>query len=265
MTMTLRMTAAALLAATVAGASPASAVQRQPYPEIKVTVAEVIRPDPALQAAMSALAAATAKKDTNALLALVAPGFVWTFDSRIAEEFDMGRTAVHNFKVAFGFRALGKDADGGVEDGPYWSTLSSFAYAGSFYTDSSHVNLVCGPARAWPVDDSALEQARAKLDTAEDTSEWYFIPRHALVMANPNAQGQPMATLSKVAVPVLGFYPKAEKGQPEPQATHIEILLPSGKSGFIPVATAKPMYGSRLCFARTPDGAWKIAAYDQVE
>lgn len=256
------MATAAIIAAF---ASPAIALQRMPYTEIKVDVAEPIKPEPALQAAIKALSIAVAKKDTAAMLNLLAPSFVWAFDGQLAEEFDMGRSAAHNFKVAFGFRANGKDVDDGVEDGPYWETLAYLANAGSFYKEESNVNLVCGPARAWAADETLFEQVRGKLETKDDPAEWYFVPRHAAVLASPNASGQPIATINKAAVPVLSYYPKAPNGQPELTPTHIEVLLPSGKTGFIPIAAAKPLFGSRLCFAKTADGNWKIALYDADE
>jgi hypothetical protein len=42
-------------------------------------------------------------------------------------------------------------------------------------------------------------------------------------------------------------------------------LLPSGKSGWIPVAAARPLITNRLCYAKTPNGDWKIASIDQAD
>jgi hypothetical protein len=255
----------ATAAMAVAFASPAAAIQRTPYAEIKVDLAEPLKPEPALQAAVKSFAVAVARKDTASLLNLLAPSFVWTFDGQLAEEFDMGRGAGHNFKVAFGFRMNGKDVDGGVEDGPYWETLASFANAGSLYKEASNANLVCGPSRAWVADEELFAKVRNKLETKDDSAEWFFVPGHAGVMSSPTASGPPIATINRIAVPVLSYYPKAASGQFEPTATHIEVLLPSGKTGFISIAAAKPLYGSRLCFAKTADGNWKIALYDADE
>lgn len=255
----------ATTAVVITFASPAGAIQRIPYTEIKVEIAAPIKPEPALQAAIKSLAVAIAKKDTGALLGLLAPSFVWTFDGALAEEFDMGRAASHNFKVAFGFRGIGKDTDGGVEDGPYWETLAFLADAGNYYKDPANNNLVCGPARAWAADEELFQKVRGKLESEDDTAEWFFVPGHVGVMSAPNTPSVPMASVSKVAVPVLSYYPKAVKGQAVPEPTHIEVLLPSGKSGFIPIAAAKPMFGSRLCFAKTADGNWKVALYDADE
>jgi hypothetical protein len=40
-------------------------------------------------------------------------------------------------------------------------------------------------------------------------------------------------------------------------------LLPSGKSGWIPVAAVRPLFGEHLCYVKTPDGQWKIASFNQ--
>lgn len=261
--MTKVLLAAAAIA--VALATPAFAIKRAPYPEIKVEMAEAYKPDAAFEGMRKALLIAVAKKDKAALMNLVGPTFVWTFDDQIAQEFDFGRDAQHNFKVAFGFRAAGKDADGGVEDGPYWETLTDIAKAGSFYKDANTSNLVCGPNRAWVSDEALFEQARNKIATKDDTGEWYFVAGDTVVTSAPTVTGQQIATISKVAVPVVSYFPKASASQPDPIPTHIEVLLPSGKTGYLPIAQARPLFGASLCFAKTGDGSWKIASVNQVD
>lgn len=257
-----------LLAATaiaVAFATPALAIiKRAPYPEIKIEMAEAYRPEPAFEGMRKAFMIAVAKKDKAAVMNLVGPTFLWTYDDQIADSFDFGRDAAHNFKVAFGFRAFGKDSDGGVEDGPYWETLAQLANPGSFYKAEYHANFVCGPNRVWAADDTLFDQARSKIATKDDNGEWYAIPGEAVVTTAPTA-GQPITKISKVAVPVLSYYPKAVAGQPEPIATHLEVPLPSGKSGFIPISMARPLFAARLCFAKNAEGMWKIASVNQVE
>jgi hypothetical protein len=43
------------------------------------------------------------------------------------------------------------------------------------------------------------------------------------------------------------------------------VLLPSGKSGWIPISAAIPLTTDRLCYALTADNDWKFAAFDQGE
>ena len=78
-------------------------------------------------------------------------------------------------------------------------------------------------------------------------------------------KGNSLNPVGKVALPVLGWHPTAPEGQPVPAPTHLEVLLPSGKSGWVPIAALRPLYNHRLCYALTPQGHWKIVAFDQVE
>ena len=125
-----------------------AAVKKVAYPEIKVTVSKSYRPDAAFEKMRAAFADAVAKKDLVALSALIAPTFLWTLESQPADELDLGRDAIHNFKVVFGFRAFGKDEDGGVDNGPYWEALAAFAGDSTYYAATDAGNLVCGPIAA---------------------------------------------------------------------------------------------------------------------
>src|SRR5262249_10654147 len=128
--------AVSLAAIACALALPAgAAIKRVPYPEVKVEVSEPYKPDPAFVAMRKKFSDAVAKKDSQALFALVAPTFVWTFQGGSTDQFDMGRDALHNFKVVFGFRPQGADADGPVENGPFWGALPAFSDDGTYYVD----------------------------------------------------------------------------------------------------------------------------------
>ncbi len=80
----------------------------------------------------------------------------------------------------------------------------------------------------------------------------------------PGDTGPPVGRVGTVALPMLGLYPPPQQGQPAPQPTHIEVLLPSGKTGWIAASAVRPLFTDRLCYAKTPAGDWKIAAIDQV-
>ena len=53
--------------------------------------------------------------------------------------------------------------------------------------------------------------------------------------------------------------------RPWTPGAHIEVLLPSGKSGWIPVAAARPVVTNRMCYAKNSAGEWKIVLFDQAE
>ncbi len=180
-------------------------------------------------------------------------------------KFDLGRDAIHNFKVVFGFRNYGKDVDGGVEDGPFWDALVAFAADQSYFQADDDGNLICGPMNAEIADDEVFEQAREKIESGDEGADWYFTIAEVAVARAPGAAGAPIAKLGTVAVPVLDVFPKAPEGQAAPPATHLQILLPSGKTGWIPVAAARPISSNQLCYAKTANGEWKIATFDESE
>jgi len=182
---------AALLVALAAPG--AAAVKKTAYPEVKVTLDKPYKPDAAFEKMHAAFLDAIKRKDLQALTALVAPTFLWTVGDTPADELDLGRDAIHNFKVAFGFRGLGKDADGGVDNGPYWDVLASFADDATYYTATDAGNLVCGPISAEVADDRIFEQARKKIETANESAEWYFTLAETAVTKAPGDTGAPVA------------------------------------------------------------------------
>jgi len=255
------------ITACIAGAGlnsvSTAAVKKVAYPEIKVTVSKSYRPDAAFDKMRTAFANAVASKDLGALTALIAPTFLWTLAGRPADELDLGRDAIHNFKVVFGFRGLGKDEDGGVDNGPYWDALAAFAGDSTYYVATDNGNLICGPIVANVVDENVFEQASKKIATGDDRADWYFTLADANVVKAPGDTGAPVAKVGAVALPMLSLYPPAKEGQGASQPTNVEVLLPSGKSGWIPAVAVRPLFTERLCYAKTQSGDWKIAAIDQ--
>ncbi len=259
------LSAIAAAIAAMLGALPAAALKNVSYPEVKVKVSDAYKPDADFQKMREAFTDAAAKKDTAALFALIGPTFVWTSSGSLVERFDMGRDALHNFKVVFGFRAFGTDRDGGVEGGPFWDSLAAFAADGTYYRASDAGNLVCGPVAAEIADDQVFSRARKRIESGDEQADWYFTTGEVAVAKAAGDTGPPIAKLGTVALPVLAAYPTAPQGQPAPPATHLQVLLPSGKTGWIPVTAARPLESDRLCYAKTADGAWKIVAFDQSE
>jgi hypothetical protein len=252
-------TAAAFMVAT--NVASLAAMKEVAYPAVKVKIDEAHTTDAAFAKMQKSFADAVAKKDTHALFSLVGPTFVWMSQGEINGQFDFGRDALHNFKVVFGFTEYGKDADGGVADGPYWDTLSAFAADKDFYAAGD--TIVCGPRGAVVEDDSVFDSAKQKIG-ADDSVEWYFTVADTAATATPTG-GASVGRVGQVALPVMDMFPPTPEGQPAPPPTHLQVLLPSGKSGWIPISAALPLVTDRLCYAHTPDGGWKIAGFDQAE
>lgn len=253
------VTAAAVAYAAAVGTAQA-AVMEIPYPAVKVKMARAHEPDAVFEQLQKALADAVAKKDAQALFVLVGPSFVWLSGGEISDQFAFGRDALHNFKVVFGFRDYGKDTDGGVADGPFWDSLAAFAGDKTYYEAAD--TLVCGPTAALLVDDNAIETAKQHIG-ADDSVEWYFTVADTDVVSTPAGTGAPVGKASQIALPVLNVYP-AQQGQSAPPITHLQVLLPTGKSGWIPLTAARPLVTDRLCYSLTSSG-WKISAFDQAQ
>jgi len=252
--------AAVPFALAVAATAAQAAIKRIPYPEVKVTV-EQYKADNAFAAMRKAFSDVVSKKDSAALFGLVGPTFVWTKGNALIEDFDLGRDALHNFKVVFGFREAGKDEDGVVDGGPFWDLLATFANDPTAYEESA--NKVCTPTTATVVDQKVFELAGSKLETDDDAADWYFTLRETPVAKAPGDTGTPIGKLGTVAIPVLSSHPPSPENGPAVTPTHLEVLMPNGRTGWIPASAARSYSSERLCFAKTAKNGWKIVVYDQ--
>jgi hypothetical protein len=237
-------------------------VKEVAYSAVKVQLPDAFHPDAAFQKMQKSLADAVAKKDAQALFSLVGPTFVWMLGGAPADQFDFGGDALQNFKVVFGFREYGKRMDGGVADGPFWDSLTAFAANTTF--DEPADTLVCGPIQATIADNSVFESAKKTIG-ADNSVDWYYTVTDVAVTPAPTGGGSPVGHANQIALPAIDVYPPSTGGQSDPPSTHLKVLLPSGKSGWIPVTAATPLDADRLCFARLPNGDWKIALFDQAE
>jgi hypothetical protein len=243
-------------------AAPAWAVKKVPYPEVPVTALPVFAGDPALAEMRKQLAKAAAAEDLEATLKLLAPEFTWTADDGPADEFDPKRDAEHNFKVAFGFRPVGGDADGKTDIGPQWGLLSYFA-TDEVLTQEQGSPLVCGSTTAKVADLGALDEAFDRIDEEDDISEWVYFLGELELTAKPGA-GAAVARLRNLALPIVGLHPAPKSDTAHAAApTHFELLLPTGKSGWAEVKQVRPLFVDRLCFAKIGND-WKIARFDQA-
>jgi hypothetical protein len=123
---------------------------------------------------------------------------------------------------------------------------------------------VCGPTGATIADDRIFDTAKQTIG-ADDSVEWYFTVTETAATAAPGDAGSPVGRVSRLALPAMSVYPSSPGGQSGLPATHVQVLLPSGKSGWIPLSAAVPLVTDRLCYAVTADGNWKIAGFDQAQ
>jgi hypothetical protein len=240
----------------------ALAIKKVPYPEVAVRVLPPFKGDAGLAELRKKFAAAVAAQDLAAATALVAPNFRWTTGGATADEFDAKRDAVHNFKVAFGFRGVGRDTDGPTDIGPQWGLLEFFAKDETL-TQEAGSPLVCGSALAKVTDSANLEVAINRVDEGNDLSEWVYMIEDTALTSAP-AGGTTVARARNAAMPIVSVHPAPVEGKPKPAPTHFELLLPSGRTGWAPVKDLHPLFVDRVCFAKSGED-WRIALYDQAD
>lgn len=245
-------------------ADRAFAVNEVPYPEVKVATARPFQTDSAFKAMRKRFSAAVANKNAKALYRLVGPAFIWTFQGALSAEFDFGLNATENFKIAFGFRAPPGNRAASAAVRPYWGALEAFAAESTFYKVPETENMVCGPTVAGAADPLLFELVNEKVQSGDDPVIWYFTLAETMVTARPEANATSVSKVGRVALPLLDVHPP-QQGNAPVEATHLEVLLPSGRSGWVPLSAVRPMASNRLCYAKTPKGEWKIVYFDQNE
>ena len=254
-----------LAAGLMISAHPADAIKKVPYPPIEVRPLPVFKGDPALDAARKKFAEAVAAKNIDAIVPLVAPNFEWTAGGARVDEFDAKRDAAHNLRVAFGFRAPGRDADGQTDIGPQWELLEHFT-RDQVLTQEPGSPFVCGSTTAKPADLAALEEALNRVDEQDELSEWVYFTGELTLTASPTG-GNPVAKMANSAMPIVSVHParpEGAKSAESPVTTHFELLLPNGRTGWVSVDKVRPLFVDRLCFSKTGND-WKITLYDQAE
>jgi hypothetical protein len=153
--------------------------------------------------------------------------------------------------------------DGPTGIGPQWDLLGYLANDTAL-TQEPDSPLVCGTATAKLIDVKILDQASRRLDEPDDPAEWVYAPGDLRLTERPGG-GPTVATVKNLALPVANAHPPAKPGEPPSVPyTHIELLLPNGRSGWAPIGKLRPVFADRFCYAQS-GGEWRIAAYEQAE
>src|SRR5207249_746985 len=131
---------------------------------------------------------------------------------------------------------------------------AAFAADETFYGGAT--SLVCGPTAATIADEDLFERTKQRIG-ADESVEWYFtVAETTAATATPGGGGAPVARVGQMALPVLSVHPPKPEGQAAPPVTHLQVLLPSGRRGWIPLSAARPLVSDRLCYALTSGGEW---------
>jgi len=251
-----------LAAAAALAPLPAAAIKKTPYPEVRVELPTAAKPEPALEALRKELADAIKRRNAGLLYELVGPTFFWTDRGEASAQFDRNRDALHNFKVAFGFRPYGRDSDSTNPEDQLWETLDDIASGPALVAMRGRAEVLCGPAAAEPVDGKAVERANEKVEDGGEDFEWVYSLGEITLTEEPG-HGGAVATVAKLAMPVAATHPPTQALGNNPLPTHFQLLLPSGKTGWVDVKSVQPLAVDKLCYGKGPDGAWKIVGYEQ--
>lgn len=257
------LAASSVLAAAIAFAPvPAAAIKKTPYPEVKVEFPAEVKAEPALEAMRKKLADAIKRRNAGLLYEFVGPNFFWNTNGEPSEQFDKNRDPSHNFKVAFGFRQFGHNSDSQEPENQLWELLDDIASGAALFQMEGNPGVLCGPAGAEPVSDEAMDKAIELIENEDEDSEWVY-SLAAITLTEKPGNGGAVETVSKLAMPIAATYPPSQALGNNPLPTHFQLLLPSGKTGWVDVKAVQPLAVDKLCYGKGADGAWKIVGYEQ--
>jgi hypothetical protein len=257
------LAASSFLAATITFApAPAAAIKKAPYPEVRVEVPAEAKAEPALEAMRKQLANAVSRRNTGLLYALVGPTFFWNTNGEPSEQFDKARDALDNFKIAFGFRQFGHNSDSENSRDQLWEVIEDIVSGAALSPMEGNPGVLCGPHGAEPTDGNAMDQAIERIENEDEDTEWVYSLAEITLTEKPGGGGA-VETVSKLAMPIVATYPPSQALGNNPLPTHFQLLLSSGKAGWIDVKQVQPLAVDRLCYGKGSDGAWKIVGYEQ--
>ncbi|MFN3657480.1 MAG: hypothetical protein ACK4UO_09535 [Pseudolabrys sp.] len=213
----------------------------KPYKPVAVKAPAPVN-EPGLEGLRKQLAAAAQKKDRTALARLtVGKGFFW--ERETGDGADKKKSSIDNLATALGLAS---------KDGVGWDMLAGYAEEPTASPMPGRANTLCAPADP-TFDDKAFEALLN--DTQTDFSEWgYPVTGDVEVRSAPQANAPVIGKLGSAFVRVL---PEAASASPP---SLMRIVMPDGKTGYVPVDTLAPIGGDRLCYAKEGN-AWKIGGY----
>ncbi|HLL27183.1 MAG TPA: hypothetical protein VKT73_05985 [Xanthobacteraceae bacterium] len=242
--------------------APAAAIKKTSYPEVKVEVPAEAKAEPTLEAMRKKLANAISHRNAGLLYELVGSTFFWTTNGDPNEQFDKSRDALHNFKVAFGFRQFGHNSDSQNTEDQLWEVLEDITSGPGLFQMDENPGVLCGPLGAEPADDAVMNQASGRIENEDEDSEWVYSLTEITLTEKPGG-GDKVETVSKIAMPIAATHPPSQALGNNPLPTHYQLLLPSGRTGWVDVHAVQPLAVDKLCYGKGPGGDWKIVGYEQ--
>jgi len=212
--------------------------------------------DASFEAFRKKLADVAHSKDKEALKGLIGDK-VFHLDGEGNDKADKDKSGIDYFSELL-------DLDSGETFG--WDSLNVTAGDSTADALENHAGVICGPGA--PIyDDDAFEKLLE--NTGTDEFEWAYSvgPIEARASDKPDAP-----VLEKVSGVLLRILPAqgqsegeaAESQSEAPSSDAIPIVLPSGKTGYVPGAKLRPLSTDQLCYGKE-GGSWKIVGYVDAE
>lgn len=190
------------------------------------------------------------KRDTAALMALVAPKIFW--DRDFGGGFDENQSGQVNFQQAMQIGIpdiLPEYADDG------WKRLIGLLATGRLSTEADFPGAYCTPVFPTLADEAAAKTTFAEINMDDGSWQlnWFYVDSRADALDRPGPEGKALVTVENEALPLYNW---GVEGKPD----WVEIGLPDGRHAFLQMGQAGSWVNERLCFGRTGD-AWSITGY----
>lgn len=221
---------------------PPKAAPIKPYKPVAITLPQPQK-DAAFVAFRGKLADVATKTDTAALAKLVvAKGFFW--DHETGDRADPRQSGFDNLAAALGLKK---------GPGPGWDLIANFAGDPTASEPPNHKGFMCAPA-----DPGFDPRAFGELldDTQTEIYEWGYPVGDGLeVRAAPLTSSEVVGKVGLNFIRVI-----ADNSPAAAVAAQVKVVLPSGKTGYIPADQLAPLGNDQLCYIKE-GGAWKVGGY----
>jgi hypothetical protein len=217
-----------------------------PYKPVAITPPPVVS-DPTFEPFRKQLREIAQKKDRAALGKMVANDFFWIpEDTDVA---DKSKPGIENLA-----RALGLDEP----NTRGWDALANFAAERTGSKDEQRQGVICAPGD--PGFDGAVADQLAN-ETQTDASDWAYPVRDGIEVRDSTNATAPV--IEKLGLHLVRLLPDASPANVV-KATHLKVMTPTGKIGFVPNDLVLQLINPQICYLKDASG-WKIAGYNGEE
>ena len=223
------------------GQLPPPIAAAKPYKPVSISAPVAVN-DPSFEAFRKQLGAVANKKDRKALAGFVAQNFFWMGEK--GDKADKKKPGVENLAKAI--QLDGKGASG-------WEMLGEASADPTGMPFPDRKDTICAPAD--PTFNPQEFETLVK-STGTDEGDWAYPTQPGLEVRSgpqPNA-----AVVEKLG---LHFVRVMEDNAPSnQQSPMLQVVTPSGKTGFVPAEALSPLGNDQLCYSKEA-GGWKISGF----